>query len=119
MIKSNSEKIKTLLKISEVSFCKEQNDQTISVKLKHFSHTFIFIIPECKDGEFIRVNDLTEFNPIKKFNLIWEGNYCQSELVPMLAKAFVLAGDYMKELEKEWINKDIRDFAKTIIDVKK
>lgn len=119
MDKSNSEKLKTLLKISEVSFYKEQNNLTISVKLKHFTDTFIFIVPECQDGEFIRVDDLTEFNPIMKFNLIWEENECQLELVPLLVKAFTLAGDYMRDLEQEWQSKDVREFAKTIIDLKK
>jgi hypothetical protein len=114
---SNVEIIKKLLKLSDIEFIKSKDEQVIHVKVKNLDKVFLFIAPDCEDGEYIRVSELTEPNPIVNFTLMWEHSECSSVLAPVIAKAFALASEYLIQLEKEWIGKDVKDFAASTIKV--
>jgi hypothetical protein len=110
-------KIKKILKIHDVVFEKEVGDQCVSIKLR--GQEIASIVPDCQDPEFLRVEQLTEFNAIKSFELLWESGNSTSNESHLFLNAFSMALEYMFELENQWKGKDVREFGSVLINLQK
>jgi hypothetical protein len=109
--KPQSNKIKNLLSIQEIFFDKKEDDHTINVTIKGMESQ-LYIVPECKDDNFLDIDRLVGASKIISFVLLWDRSEATTSQLDLICKAFQQSSHLIKELEHTWINKDIREFAK-------
>ena len=105
--------IKKILKIQDIEFYKEKGKQTTEVAVK--GKLIASIVPDCDDPEFIHVDQLTEANPIKHFEILWESGSSTTNDSHLFLSAVARTREFLIDLENEWKGKDVRVFADTTI----
>lgn len=109
-----------MLALHGLHFEKDSNKSFINVRW----HGILIssISPDCEDNEYIDAHELTEFNGIKNFESsieVEQTKTFKAQDIEKLAVALNAISNYVLQLDKEWIGRDLKEFNSSTISVRR
>ena len=112
--------IKNMLSLHGLRFLKESNKTFLTV---YWNESLLcYISPDCQDNEYFDSSEITEFNPIKSFELNLEVESAKSlnaSELSIFAAALNVISNYVIQLDQEWKGRDLKEFNSTHISIRR